>query len=138
MPLENGLPLRLLPLHVGAYGNAGWRLINQRMEVYTTVEYGHWLPGLCTMCGHRRLHHIYGDSYNYSIPGNTMAASNSSRPFRERTAQAKLPPPLDGVRAGSTRTSTHCSDWLVPPPRLVAGRAVLRPSRWAAGEGHDS
>ena len=91
MPLENG-PFYACRQYVGAYGTLGGVLINQRMEVMTD-EYK-TIPGL--YCVGTDACTIYGDSYNYSIPGNTMGFCAQLRPHRRRERCC----PLDGVRVG--------------------------------------
>ena len=71
--------------YVGAYGTLGGVLINQRMEVMTD-EYKK-IPGL--YCVGTDACTIYGDSYNYAIPGNTMGfCLNSGRIAGENAAAA--------------------------------------------------
>ena len=83
MPLEEG-PFYVCRQYVGAYGTLGGVLINHNMEVMTDdyeVIDGLYCVGTdaCT---------IYGDSYNYSIPGNTMGfCLNSGRIAGENAAE---------------------------------------------------
>ena len=85
-PLENG-PFYACRQYVGAYGTLGGVLINQRMEVMTD-EYK-TIPGL--YCVGTDACTIYGDSYNYSIPGNTMGfCLNSGRIAGENAAALVL------------------------------------------------
>jgi fumarate reductase flavoprotein subunit len=86
MPLENG-PFYVCRQYVGAYGTLGGVLINQRMEVMTD-EYK-TIPGL--YCVGTDACTIYGDSYNYSIPGNTMGfCLNSGRIAGENAAALSM------------------------------------------------
>ena len=86
MPLENG-PFYACRQYVGAYGTLGGVLINQRMEVMTD-EYK-TIPGL--YCVGTDACTIYGDSYNYSIPGNTMGfCLNSGRIAGENAAALSM------------------------------------------------
>ena len=82
-PLENG-PFYACRQYVGAYGTLGGVLINQRMEVMTD-EYK-TIPGL--YCVGTDACTIYGDSYNYSIPGNTMGFCLNSGRIAGETAAA--------------------------------------------------
>ncbi len=85
-PLENGL-FYACRQYVGAYGTLGGVLINQRMEVMTD-EYK-TIPGL--YCVGTDACTIYGDSYNYSIPGNTMGfCLNSGRIAGENAAALSM------------------------------------------------
>ena len=85
-PLENG-PFYACRQYVGAYGTLGGVLINQRMEVMTD-EYK-TIPGL--YCVGTDACTIYGDSYNYSIPGNTMGfCLNSGRIAGENAAALSM------------------------------------------------
>ena len=85
-PLENG-PFYACRQYVGAYGTLGGVLINQRMEVMTD-EYK-TIPGL--YCVGTDACTIYGDSYNYSIPGNTMGfCLNSGRLAGENAAALSM------------------------------------------------
>ena len=83
MPLEEG-PFYVCRQYVGAYGTLGGVLINHNMEVMTDdyeVIDGLYCVGTdaCT---------IYGDSYNYAIPGNTMGfCLNSGRIAGENAAE---------------------------------------------------
>ncbi len=86
MPLEYG-PFYACRQYVGAYGTLGGVLINQRMEVMTD-EYK-TIPGL--YCVGTDACTIYGDSYNYSIPGNTMGfCLNSGRIAGENAAALSM------------------------------------------------
>ena len=86
MPLEEG-PFYVCRQYVGAYGTLGGVLINHNMEVMTDdykVIDGLYCVGTdaCT---------IYGDSYNYSIPGNTMGfCLNSGRIAGENAAALSM------------------------------------------------
>ncbi len=81
-PLEKG-PFYCCKQYCGAYGTLGGVLINHKMEVMTDdykVIDGLYCVGTdaCT---------IYGDSYNYCIPGNTMGfCLNSGRIAGENAA----------------------------------------------------
>ncbi len=83
-PLENG-PYYCCAQYVGAYGTLGGVLINDRMEV---MDDDHKvIPNL--YCVGTDACTIYGDSYNYSIPGNTMGfCLNSGRIAGENAAEA--------------------------------------------------
>ncbi|MDI9589681.1 MAG: FAD-dependent oxidoreductase [Acidobacteriota bacterium] len=83
-PLEDG-PFYACRQYMGAYGTLGGVLINSRMEVMTdegTVIDGLYCVGTdaCT---------IYGDSYNYAIPGNTMGFCLNSGRIAGEEASAK-------------------------------------------------
>lgn len=83
-PIEEG-PFYACRQYMGAYGTLGGVLINDRMQVMTDdfeVIDGLYCVGTdaCT---------IYGDSYNYCIPGNTMGfCLNSGRIAGENAALA--------------------------------------------------
>ena len=74
-PLEQA-PFYVCRQYMGAYGTLGGVLVNDRMEVMT--DEGKVIDGL--YCVGTDACTIYGDSYNYSIPGNTMGfCLNSGR-----------------------------------------------------------
>lgn len=81
-PLEKG-PFYCCKQYCGAYGTLGGVLINHKMEVMTD-DY-EVIPGL--YCVGTDACTIYGDSYNYCIPGNTMGfCLNSGRIAGENAA----------------------------------------------------
>ena len=81
-PLEEG-PFYACAQYCGAYGTLGGVLINDRMEVMDD-DY-EVIPGL--YCVGTDACTIYGDSYNYAIPGNTMGfCLNSGRIAGENAA----------------------------------------------------
>lgn len=83
-PLESG-PFYVCRQYMGAYGTLGGVLVNDRMEVMND-EYK-VIPGL--YCVGTDACTIYGDSYNYSIPGNTMGfCLNSGRIAGENASMA--------------------------------------------------
>ena len=83
-PLEKG-PFYCCKQYCGAYGTLGGVLINHKMEVMTD-DY-EVIPGL--YCVGTDACTIYGDSYNYCIPGNTMGfCLNSGRIAGENAASA--------------------------------------------------
>ena len=83
-PLEKG-PFYCCKQYCGAYGTLGGVLINHKMEVMTD-DY-EVIPGL--YCVGTDACTIYGDSYNYCIPGNTMGfCLNSGRIAGENAAAA--------------------------------------------------
>ena len=84
VPLENG-PFYCCAQYVGAYGTLGGVKINDRMEVVD--DDSHVIPNL--YCVGTDACTIYGDSYNYAIPGNTMGfCLNSGRIAGENAAAA--------------------------------------------------
>ena len=72
--------------YIGAYGTLGGVLINHNMEVMTD-DYK-VIPGL--YCVGTDACTIYGDSYNYCIPGNTMGFCLNSGRIAGENAAAKL------------------------------------------------
>lgn len=84
-PLEEG-PFYACRQYVGAYGTLGGVLINSRMEVMDD-DY-QVIPGL--YCVGTDACTIYGDSYNYSIPGNTMGFCLNSGRIAGENAAAEL------------------------------------------------
>ena len=81
-PLEEG-PFYACRQYMGAYGTLGGVLVNHRLEVMTD-DY-EVIPGL--YCVGTDACTIYGDSYNYCIPGNTMGfCLNSGRIAGENAA----------------------------------------------------
>ena len=126
-PLEKG-PFYCCKQYCGAYGTLGGVLINHKMEVMTD-DY-EVIPGL--YCVGTDACTIYGDSYNYCIPGNTMGfCLNSGRIAGENAAAAlfedagdeersqhqsysRLRAPTHRVRAGICPTSEALGIALVP------------------------
>ena len=84
-PLEKG-PFYCCKQYIGAYGTLGGVLINHNMEVMTD-DYK-VIPGL--YCVGTDACTIYGDSYNYCIPGNTMGFCLNSGRIAGENAAAKL------------------------------------------------
>ena len=89
-PLEEG-PFYCCAQYMGAYGTLGGVLINHNMEVMTDdykVIDGLYCVGTdaCT---------IYGDSYNYAIPGNTMGFCLNSGRIAGENAAAKIAEDVD-------------------------------------------
>lgn len=84
-PLEEG-PFYACRQYVGAYGTLGGVLINSRMEVMDD-DY-QVIPGL--YCVGTDACTIYGDSYNYAIPGNTMGFCLNSGRIAGENAAAEL------------------------------------------------
>lgn len=84
-PLEKG-PFYCCKQYIGAYGTLGGVLINHNMEVMTD-DY-QVIPGL--YCVGTDACTIYGDSYNYCIPGNTMGFCLNSGRIAGENAAAKL------------------------------------------------
>ena len=86
VPLENG-PFYCCAQYVGAYGTLGGVKINDRMEVVD--DDSHVIPNL--YCVGTDACTIYGDSYNYAIPGNTMGfCLNSGRIAGENAAALSM------------------------------------------------
>ena len=83
IPLEEG-PFYGCKQFMGAYGTLGGVLVNHRLEVMTD-DYEK-IPGL--YCVGTDACTIYGDSYNFCIPGNTMGfCLNSGRIAGENAAE---------------------------------------------------
>ena len=81
-PLEKG-PFYVCKQYIGAYGTLGGVLVNHNLEVMND-DY-EVIPGL--YCVGTDACTIYGDSYNYCIPGNTMGfCLNSGRIAGENAA----------------------------------------------------
>ncbi|WP_253200925.1 FAD-dependent oxidoreductase [Collinsella sp. zg1085] len=85
MPLEKG-PFYVCKQYIGAYGTLGGVLINHKMEVLTDdhkkIDNLYCVgTDACT---------IYGDSYNYCIPGNTMGFCLNSGRIAGENAAAQL------------------------------------------------
>lgn len=83
-PLESG-PYYVCRQYMGAYGTLGGVLVNSNMEVMT--DEGKVIDGL--YCVGTDACTIYGDSYNYSIPGNTMGFCLNSGRIAGENAAAK-------------------------------------------------
>jgi fumarate reductase flavoprotein subunit len=82
IPLEEG-PFYGCKQFMGAYGTLGGVLVNHKLEVMTD-DY-ETIPGL--YCVGTDACTIYGDSYNFCIPGNTMGfCLNSGRIAGENAA----------------------------------------------------
>ena len=85
-PLEQA-PFYVCRQYMGAYGTLGGVLVNSRMEVMT--DEGKVIDGL--YCVGTDACTIYGDSYNFAIPGNTMGfCLNSGRIAGEEAAERAL------------------------------------------------
>lgn len=84
-PLEKG-PFYCCKQYMGAYGTLGGVLINHKMEVMD--EESHVIDGL--YCVGTDACTIYGDSYNFCIPGNTMGFCLNSGRIAGENAAAKL------------------------------------------------
>lgn len=84
-PLEKG-PFYCCKQYIGAYGTLGGVLVNHHLEV---MDGGHRkIPGL--YCVGTDACTIYGDSYNYCIPGNTMGFCLNSGRIAGENAAAEL------------------------------------------------
>ena len=82
IPLEEG-PFYGCKQFMGAYGTLGGVLVNHKLEAMTD-DY-ETVPGL--YCVGTDACTIYGDSYNFCIPGNTMGfCLNSGRIAGENAA----------------------------------------------------
>ncbi len=92
IPLEEG-PFYGCKQFMGAYGTLGGVLVNHKLEVMTD-EY-ETIPGL--YCVGTDACTIYGDSYNFCIPGNTMGfCLNSGRIAGENAAMLAFGDGEDG------------------------------------------
>ena len=81
-PIEKG-PFYACRQHVGAYGSLGGVKVNHKLQVLT--EDGKVIPGL--YCVGTDACSIYGDSYPFTLPGNTMGfCLNSGRMAAEDVA----------------------------------------------------
>ena len=81
-PIEKG-PFYACRQHVGAYGSLGGVKVNHKLQVLT--EEGKVIPGL--YCVGTDACSIFGDSYPFTLPGNTMGfCLNSGRMAAEDVA----------------------------------------------------
>ena len=81
-PIEKG-PFYACRQHVGAYGSLGGVKVNHKLQVLT--EDGKVIPGL--YCVGTDACSIFGDSYPFTLPGNTMGfCLNSGRMAAEDVA----------------------------------------------------
>lgn len=84
-PLEKG-PFYCCKQYIGAYGTLGGVLINHKCEVLD--EDSKPIGGL--YCVGTDACNIYGDSYNYCLPGNTMGFCINSGRIAGEEASAKI------------------------------------------------